>query len=182
MSTQYKIGDEIWVAHAGITQKDRACRVCAGQRWITLITGYAEEVRLDCEYCARGYEAPTGRESYYEYAAEPRLHHVTGIDVAVTPEGEQVTYREGSDNCWHNFKASDCFPTHDAALDRAAELVKAQEAEQEANMARKEKDNKSYAWHAGYHLRNAKEHERQMEYHRRKAVVMGSLGKVPANV
>ena len=177
MTPRFNIGDRAFVASAGSVQRDRPCRVCDGQRWVTLILGTGEQVRLDCEYCSRGFEAPTGREPYYEYAAEPRSFVVHGVSVETGLDGEEVTYRDNPGNCWHNFNAKDCWPTAEEAMARSAELVAEHEAEQEAQMVRKKNDNKSYAWHAGYHLRNAKEHERQMEYHKRKAVIMKSLSK-----
>jgi hypothetical protein len=172
MTNTAKVGDTIYVARAGSTQVDRPCRICNGDRRVTLILGTGENVLLDCEYCGIGLQAPTGRESFYEFRAAPTPHTVNGIERVATEQGETVKYRSGSNGCYSTFVATDCFPSAEAAAERCAELVAENEVAQERRMHAKEKDNKSYAWHAGYHMREAKRAREQAEHHERKAVLM----------
>src|ERR1035437_7540886 len=172
MTNTAKVGDTIYVARAGSTQVDRPCRICNGDRRVTLILGSGEHVSLDCEYCGISIPAPTGRESFYEFRAAPTPLVVSGVEVVGTATGETIKYRSGSDGCYSTFAAADCFLSSEAASARCAELVASNEVEQERRMHAKEKDNKSYAWHAGYHMREAKRAREQAEHHERKAVLM----------
>ena len=162
------IGDMIYVARAGSTQVDRPCRICNGDRRVTLILGTGEQVSLDCEYCGIGLSAPTGHESFYEFRAAPTAYPVTSIEIVRSTTGDAIRYRS---ECY-SFDAADCFLSAEAAAVRCAELVTEEESRQDQRMRAKEKDNKSYAWHAGYHLREAKRHRTDADYHERKVVLM----------
>lgn len=167
-----KVGDTIYVVRGGSTGATRPCRVCNGDRCVTLILGNGDHVALDCEYCGIGREAPTGRETFYEWHAAAVPYSVTGIETISTPSGDTIRYRSGAENCYSVFDAKDCFPSAEAAAARCAELDAENEAEQERKMRAKEKQNKTYAWHAGYHLREAERSRKQAAYHERKAVLM----------
>ena len=179
MTTQrFNIGDEFWVARAGTTDLQRPCRVCAGSRLVTLILGSGEAVSLECGYCGHGFEGPRGFETYYGYRAEPALYFVSGVVVNSSEKGEQVEYRAEANGGYYTFPATDCFLTYDMALARSTELVAKHETDQERQMSVKEKgDHKSYAWHAGYHLREAKRERASAERHERKAVIMKSMDR-----
>ena len=173
-----KVGDTVYVARAGSTETSRPCRVCNGDKRVTLILGTGEHVSLDCEYCSRGYEAPTGRESFYEFRANPESYVISGIEAVSSAQGETIRYRSGSNGGYYTFDAIDCFPSAEAAAARCAELVAEAEVEQGRKMRTKEKANRSYAWNAGYHLREAKRCRDQADYHERKAVLMKEQEKV----
>jgi hypothetical protein len=170
--TGIKVGDTVYVARAGTTEDSRPCRVCNGDKRVTLILGSGEHLSLDCDYCGHGYQYPTGLETFYEFRAEAKPYPVTGIETISGPNGETVKYRSGSEGAYYSFAAADCFPSAEAAAARCAELVAEHEVEQDRMMKAKEQNNKSYAWHAGYHLREAKNARKQAEYHERKAVLM----------
>lgn len=176
---RYAVGDVVWVARAGTTQKERPCRICAGDRRVTLLLGSGDRVELDCDYCQAGWATPTGVELYYGYDASATSYVVTAIETVSDAQGEHVTYRSGSDGGWTSFAAADCYPTHDDAIAHCAEKVAQHEAEQEAQMARKEKGQRSYAWNAGYHLRNAEKARIEVLYHERKAVLMKAAARTP---
>lgn len=170
--TRMKAGDVIFVARAGSTETSRPCRVCNGDRKVTLILGTGERASLDCDYCSHGYEAPTGSETFYEFRPEPKPYVINAVEVVETSQGELVRYRVGADNAYSTFDASDCFPSAEAAAARCAELVAEAEVEQERQMRAKENGKKSYAWHVGYHLREAKRSREQAAHHERKAALM----------
>ena len=178
---RFSIGDHVWVAGAGQSPLQRPCRVCAGDKTVTLILGSGEQVSLDCGMCAAGHHAPTGVETYYEYGAVAVLYRVTGIEAVVDEEGERVRYRSGSDGAYSILDHEQCYATREEALASCAPLIAEHEAEQERRMAFKEKNtNKSYAWNAGYHLREAKRCRTEAERHERKAVLLKAKAKTEA--
>ena len=179
MTALHAIGDTAWVLVVGSLQKSRPCRVCAGHRSVTLILGSGEHVALDCDFCGRGFEGPRGVETYYEFAAEPRPYLVAGVERYTDGQGEQVRYRSGSADAWGSLDAVDVFATPEAAAASGAEKVAAHEAEQVANLDRKEEVSRSYAWNAGYHLREAKRARAEAERHEKKAVIMQTRSKSP---
>ena len=170
---RFKVGDYVWTCYAGSIQQTRPCRACAGTKAVTLILGSGEHVRLDCEACSRGYEAPTGTEQEYAYGVTASSYRVTGVEVVQTEKGEEVKYRSGSDGCYTSLNHERCFATEAEALASGVSLVAEAEAEAEKRIAWKVQDkNKSYAWNASYHLRRAKDAAKDLDYHTRKAAVL----------
>ena len=180
MFTSAKVGDTVWVASVGNTERSRPCSVCNGNKAITLIFGDGSNVRVECAFCKMGYEAPSGYETYYEFVATSKPYTVSAVERVESSSGEVVKYRVGSESSYYNFDAEDCFATSEDGAARCAELVAEKEAEHLANFARKSKDTQSYSWNAGYHLREAKNRRTQAEYHEKKAVVMKSKSKQEA--
>ena len=177
-----KVGDTVWIAYAGDVAKTRPCRVCNGNRRVVLLLGTGEQVELDCEMCAKGYEAPTGVEQYWEFEGKPSPFYVTGVEVVENVSGRTVRYRSGTDNGWNSIEAEKCYATFDEAMAASAAVVAEREAEQAQRMGWKEKDtNKSYAWNAGYHLRAAAKDRKSAEYHERKATLLKAKSKEPSN-
>lgn len=178
---RFKVGDTVWIPYAGQLQTSRPCRVCAGQKVVTLILGSGEHVQLDCGMCSKGYEQPSGIEEGWEFGADARSFHITGIEVVVDEEGEHVRYRSGSNGSYSSIEHEKCHATYEEALANAGEQVAEAEREREARLAYKEKDtNKSYAWNAGYHLREAKRCRAEAERHEKKAVLLKTKSKADA--
>lgn len=168
-----EIGSTVWTADASSTAQTRPCRVCAGDRKVILIMGSGERVELDCGMCQAGYESPTGVETFYAYEAKPSPFRVTTIESVESGDGRCITYRNGGDGFYTSVPANKCYLTREAALAACAELVAEREREIEQRLSQKEKStNKSYAWNAGYHLREAKKFQKEAEYHEKKAVVL----------
>jgi hypothetical protein len=174
-----KVGDTLWRATAGQREKWVPCDICAGERFVTLILGSGEHVRLDCGACSPGLDPPSGRQRVYEFDGRAEPYTITGIEVTSDSAGERVRYRSGTDTSYYTFNAEDCFPSAEAAQARCAELVAQHEAEEAGRRAKKEKPDKSYAWHASYHLREAKENRRKLAYHESKAVLMKAASRTP---
>jgi hypothetical protein len=67
--------------------------------------------------------------------------------------------------------ANRAFATRDEALAAALALAREQNEEERGRQTwRKEHNHKSYAWHVGYHRREAEEHRRQAARHEARAV------------
>lgn len=164
------LGDSLWLAsferHAA---KTIPCRVCFGKKAVTLILGNDDQVLLPCDYCGKGYNAPTGTEVVYEQVCcsvpfvvgrieeiatfESTEHRYTSTDGRRAEEPRLFATKELADAC---------------ARSLAEEYAIAEEARAEII---KHNVQKSFAWNAGYHMREAKDHERSAEYHRGRAVL-----------
>lgn len=175
---KFKVGDIAFAVRTGPTQTTRPCRACNGDKKVTLILGSGEHVHLDCGACAKGCEYPTGTETGYEFQARLVPYTISGIEVTEDAEGRSVRYRSGSDNGYYTFDEDDLFAAEQDASEECVRKVAEHEEEAERQIGQKVKNtNKSYAWNATYHLREAKSHTRQAEYHRRKAVILKAKAK-----
>lgn len=163
---QYKVGDEVWYARYDKIGVKKPCPVCYGEKEVTLILGNKEQVKIPCDYCGKGWDEPRGYVTVYEYVAKAQHLIITGIESKQGSIGEEIRYYSGG----RYFSNGDLFDTETEAQARCTE--KAQEAEREewATAERLKKNHyKSYAWNAGYHLREANDCRKQAEYHEKKA-------------
>ena len=176
---KYNIGDTVWVANAGNKQITVPCPSCYGKKKVTLILGNDDHIILDCGYCSRGYETPSGTAIEYEYRADPISYKITGINIRIKNNGEEeIEYHSGTDNCYRNLSYDKVFSTKEEALMHCAEIIEQKQKEENTRAEYLKKDkNKSYSWNAGYHIREAKNHKKQMEYHESKAIICKSKSK-----
>jgi hypothetical protein len=174
--TDYKVGDRPWYARFARYDNVRVpCPVCYGKREVRLILGNDDEVTLPCDYCGKGYNAPTGRVEEYQWTAEAQQVTITTVDITETPFGVDRRYH-WYDGYWAD--AEDLFDTEDEANARAQEKAEAARLEEETRAEYIKKDvKKTFGWNAGYHLREAKKHREQIAYHERKAVLCKARAK-----
>ena len=165
---KYKVGDRVWLAsYSSPRLVSETCPICYGKRQVILILGNDDTVTLPCEYCGKGFDGPRGYVNRYKYVAE--VNHITidSVEIIETRDGETREYR--ADNRCADIE--DIFDTEEEAISRCE--IKKQEAEHE-RMTRTEfiKVNvkQSFSWNAGYHLREAKRKESELEYHKNAAV------------
>lgn len=170
MTAPFKVGDRVWVARYGSTETRVPCPVCFGTKAVTLILGNGEQMRLECDYCAKGYGLPQGTIAGVEYAPRAEERVIDRVSVSAT----DVEYQS---DCTI-FRAPDVFATEAEALARAAVIAVQAEAERNARLeAAKEHAMKSYSWNAGYHMREAKELRERAERHERKAALCKAKAK-----
>lgn len=172
MKNDAKIGDTIYVVQSGPVECKRPCRVCNGTKVVTLITGLGEHVALECGFCSHGLETPTGFETFHQFNCTATPRRVDRIERIEGATGDTVKYHSGPENCYNFYDAVNVYGSAEEAAIHCAEVEAHHSAEQEARLHRKAKDWKSYAWNAGYHLREAAECRRRMEYHERSATIM----------
>jgi hypothetical protein len=170
--TRFAIGDVVWTPHASGTEKTRPCRICAGKRCVVLTLGSGECVEIECGYCQAGFESPRGFETYQDYAPSASSYRVTGIESYRDAHGEHMCYRSGSDGCYRILKDADCYVTAEEATAAAGRVIAEREAEQEQRMSQKDHARRTYAWNAGYHLREAERARLDLAHHERKAVLL----------
>ena len=167
----FNIGDKVWLACCGTKEKRNPCPICAGKLKVTLILGTGEQCVLDCDYCAKGYERPNSFELEWEPYIKPEFVTVSSFET----DGKNFNYRfeEGfyaeQDKVFNNREEAEA-----KCKEIAAELAA---QEQKRLEWAKENSKKKYSWNAGYHKREAKRHEKQMNYHKTKAHFMGIRAK-----
>lgn len=174
----FKIGDQVFQASYGRTERWIICPDCLGSKTVRVILGDDTEVKIECGGCTPGgYEPPWGRIRQYDYAVEVKERTVTGICM----HGSEVKYEMNNfGGSYYTGDEKDVFATADEARADGERRRVEHEAEENRRWLAKTKDHKSWAWNATYHRRCAKEHERQLEYHRSKALVCAAKAKEPA--
>ena len=168
---KYKVGDKVWVAWAGHRNISEPCPVCFGKCQVTLILGNNESVILPCDYCAKGYMAPTGTITETRYSAGAELKIIDTVDVTQTATGETYEYHSGH----YILRAEMCFNTEAEALACCESIAEELNKEQETRAEHiKANVKKTFSWNAGYHLREAKRKESEAVRHREKAMLCKS--------
>lgn len=174
MSKEYNVGDLVYWAKADIQHIRVKCPVCFGKRVVTLIMGNDEQVVLECDYCGKGCDNAPGYIDEWEWT--PGVQEIK-IDKKIVEEvnGERdIEYRYVN----YILRHDDIFSTVGEAEERIKEKIVIHEQEEAERMERiKDVKNKSYAWLVGYHRRQAKEAQKDLEYHSGKVVSMGKLAK-----
>ena len=170
-----RAGDSAWWARFAPHSEERVtCPVCYGTLAVHVTLGNGDVVKTPCDYCGKGYEGPRGWVTDYKTVAEPRLVTIDYVIETQTEEGVKREFRNDSyvlDEC-------DLFESRAEAEQRANEKG----AEYIADMERraewlKENSKKSFSWHVGYHMREAKRCREKAEYHDRKAELCKARAK-----
>lgn len=163
MKSKFEIGDWVYSVDFIKTQDDIPCPICFGNKEVMLTLGDGTEMMLDCDFCGHGLSGPRGviKGNWYEsYKITP----VCIISVEFKPDGE-VRYGYTQDGEYHGScrigYEKNLFSDDGAARAYAHERIAELNAElvEEDAAKFKHKATKSYAWNAGYWMREAKEHE-----------------------
>lgn len=161
LEAPFKIGDVYW-RPGGPSRSERVeCPMCCGKKYITAIIGTGEKFEMECEECMAGYLGPLG---YIEqYVIEPAAEKFVIDSVYGWDDGKwRVKSHTGT-----IIDFASLYTTEEEAL---AADVKRAAAVEEHNMAdrRKKKYGKVSSWTIQYHQKQIKDHERQIEWHRKK--------------
>ena len=171
---EIKIGDTIWTASYGNERVQVPCPTCYGKKEVVVILGNGDHVAISCDYCSQGYEPPRGYVHEYVEKGSVSIHVVTEIRSYITATGESLEYRAG-DRMVDGDKA---YRTEDEAQAMAAELAAKHKHKEETRAEYLKKNpRRSYAFNAGYHLREAKDHRKKAEYHDWKAKLCKAKAK-----
>ena len=164
----YKVGDVVWHAVCEMRSVTKTCPVCFGRRKVVLILGNDDRVSLDCDYCGRGFDAPTGTISEYEYVAKPEQRTITRVDIQETEKGCHREYLSHSRILY----PADIFDTEQEAKEHAARKAAKQRLEEALRCSRsRDYSNKSYSWKAGYYRRMAQDAREDAERYGRHAAI-----------
>lgn len=163
---RFEIGETVFFAtFSAHTSVYVECPDCGGTGRLRVIFHDGEEVSIDCQNCALGYNPPSGRVLVYKNKADVEERVITGMEI----DGEEVRYKSRHHEGYYNTLDADrVFNSREEAEVKADELHKEFVAEQEARIFKKEKDAKSWAWNASYHRNQIKDAQKHIEYHTRK--------------
>lgn len=171
---KFKVGDNVWFASCRYDNKSVLCPTCFGKKQVTLILGNNGKVILPCQGCAPGFESPTGYIHEYDYVVDPEIVHITRVITETTGLDEKTEYRSGC-SCYQEDRL---FLTKEEAEVKALELKAELEKEQKSKADYIKKNKlKSYSWNAHYHMREAKSHRKQVEYHDKMAILCKEKSK-----
>jgi len=173
MEPKFKIGDFVWVASLDKTELQTVCPECFGKKCLTVILGDDSSVTISCAGCSQGYQEPTGTISYWDWVPTARLQKITGMELSE----DTVEYRSN----YHCLYADKVFATQEEALVAAAKLAEEQNQRDKEQLFKKEKNNRTWAWHVTYHRRQIKHLEKSLEYHRSKLAVAKTKTKEVIN-
>jgi len=165
----YKIGSGVWYSQFQTHEVKVPCPVCFGDKHVIVILGNGEEVQVECDYCGKGWQCALGYVT--EYVQEPRVEYliITKKRIDEGVNGKEIEYQSE-----HTILREDrMFDTEQEALDYAIILAD----ESNARKSAKYKNEKSYSWNAGYHMKAAKKSREEAEYHEEKAKICKSKSK-----
>lgn len=170
---KYQIGDTVWVAMSGKREVIEPCPVCFRKKHVFLLLGNDEKVELPCSYCSKGRIEPTGEVLEYRYVAGAEVMTIDKISTEHDALGEKIRYQSNH----YILYAENMFDTEAEALKRCEEVAEQINKDRISEVEHiKEDVKKSFAWNAGYHMREAKEHEKKAEMHRQKARLCRNRG------
>lgn len=170
MEPRFKMGDKVWYATSGTTEKKLPCADCFGKRFLTVILGDDSKLPIPCENCSWSDESSWGyREPYphgyvrhYEWSAKAEQRTIDGIEISNT----KVEYRSscGSGSYWR-LDEDKIFLTEQEAISKAELMSIEHNNEELAKIATKEKPTRSWAWNLSYHRGCIKRAEKDIVYH-----------------
>lgn len=156
------MNQEVWWARYENTETSIECPHCAGSKFITCIMGDETKVTIDCENCHVGCEKfSRGRIKTYE--RKPMAIKTKIIGMSIT--NEKIEYRVPSS---YIVDEDMLFETEEAALESAKILANKESKKELEQIFKKEKDAKSWAWHATYHKNCIERAKKDIEYHMKK--------------
>ena len=171
MDKVYKVGDKVWYATFGNREIQVPCPVCYGYKAVIVTLGNGDEVKTECQYCQSGFQAPKGTVTEYQRIPEAEYLTIENCRVEQTIEGDVIEYIGGH----FLLQPERMFETEEEAMTCAKEL--ADKYEQEQRDKPKFKNEKSYTWNAGYHIKQAKDKRKEAAYHEEKAVLCKAKSK-----
>lgn len=169
IARELKVGDTIWWAVNRLEHVKVQCPVCFGKLSVTLILGDDSEVITPCDYCGKGYEGPKGVVGEHRWHTAPELITIEQVNAQERDGSRKVEYLAKGNYCIY---VADIFETEaeaSVACESKREAQQRQELEQASH--RRKSNHLSYSWAAGYHMREAKEHRRKLEYHEKHAII-----------
>ena len=165
----FKVDDVIYVAKFNTRKFHVDCPVCFKKGTVDLILGSGDIVTMPCEFCTNGAgTSPSGYVSDYRLEAGAEAVVVNEVRIEVTSQGQKAEYLSG----YSLYQADTVFETADEAMEYAVLRVAERNKELETKAEYiKGKPHKNYSWNAGYHMREAKNHEKKIEWHKKMAVI-----------
>ncbi len=170
----YNIGDTVFVARYENRLERILCPVCFGKREVVLILGNEDQVTLPCEYCKIGFDPARGYVMEYVFLPKVDEERIIGREIHDSLDGQKVEYYAGNRILY----PENMFDSPEEALIRAKELEKEAEEQEQIRLTHIKKNKKtSFAWNAGYHIREAAKNRKSAEYHECMAILCKAKAK-----
>ena len=174
MTPRFKIGDQVWLARFESARDGVSCPDCGGTGRLRVTFHDDTTVSIECRNCSVGYDPPTGKVVCYERHPAPEPITVTGLEMNALG----ATYRLGGGiNHWRSAGEEDVFSSREEAMVRAEAMAKEATEAERAQIFRKERDTRTWAWNASYHRGVIKRAQRDIEYHTAKLNVAALKAK-----
>jgi hypothetical protein len=171
MDRTYKVGDKVWYATFGSREIQVPCPVCYGNKTVTVILGNGDEVAVECDYCQKGFSGARGFVTEYEHSPAAEYLTIQGCRIEQDMDGDKVQYTSNH----YSLYPEKMFDTEEEALEHAVKM--AEEDAQRKSEKPKYKNEKSYAWNAGYHMKQAQSKRKEADYHEVKAKICKTKSK-----
>ena len=157
----YNIGDKVWYAGREVTEEKVICPECFGKRYLTVILGDDSKVTIDCAGCASGFEDPKGYILHYKQIIDVSMITIDRVEI-------NRDYVEYLFNGHYLAKNTDIFSSKEAAEIRAKELAEEHNKQEHERIYRKEKNNRTWAWHVYYYRKMIRDAVKTIERAREK--------------
>lgn len=154
---KYNLGDTVyWVESSAYYQKQIPCPMCFGKCYVTIILGDDSQEKIECGFCQRGCDRPSGYATTWEPFAKVCSGVITGLS---TKDGNryEVGYRTINE--------------HEIYTEAEAQLVCQTKLKEETERAAFwfgesfVTAKKKQVWSAGYHRECIKREKRTIEWH-----------------
>ncbi len=175
MDKTYKVGDKVWYATFGSREIQVPCPVCYSKKTVTVILGNGDEVAVECDYCNKGFSGARGYVTDYEHTPAAEYLTIQNCRIEQSTDGDKCEYTSN-----HYLLYPDkMFDTEEAAMAHAWEM--AEKDARDKLSKPKFKNEKSYAWNAGYHMKQAQSKRNEADYHEAKAKICKTKSKEQDN-
>lgn len=158
---KFEIGQVVWFASARRVCKDVPCSCCGTTKLVKLTMHDGTEYMVECDNCQEGYYN-TGYEKEWYDEIYTQKQVIGGYEY----HDDEWQYKVNvTSNSWNTVREQNIFLTEEEAV-AAATRIKEERALRDLNS--KDKPNKTWSFHVGYHKRCIKDREKQIAYHEAK--------------
>lgn len=165
---RFNIGEVVYHASYDTSARSVECPHCLGTGRVRIIFADGVEASVGCGNCTIGYDPPTGKVTVWDGHAAVRVRIISGFE----QDHEKIKWKleDVKGFCWIG-NDEDIFVVKEEAEARAAALAAEQTKRSEAQVYKKEKDMRSWAWNASYYRKEIKRAKELIEYHEKKLAV-----------
>ena len=161
LDAPFKIGQVYWAISPIHRKENVQCPMCLGEKRVTVHAG-RETYEVECDSCRAGYLGPQGVVTQYVNDPDVCEFKIAEIAEWTTDRGWRVKSTTGDVQYFHEL-----FSDKDEAMKAAIRHV-AEYNEEQWQHTRKKKYGHISTWSIQYHLKEIKENERKIEWHRDK--------------